>query len=49
MKVRIGYGLGTRSLTNDAGRFNAFVDALEGCVVRLALALRTHHRASAPT
>ena len=30
MKVRIGYGLGTRSLTNDAGRFNAFVDALEG-------------------
>ena len=31
MKVRIGYGLGTRSLTNDAGRFNAFVDALEGC------------------
>ena len=31
MKVRIGYGLGTRSLTNDAGRFGAFVDALEGC------------------
>ena len=31
MKIRIGYGLGTRSLTNDAGRFNAFVDALEGC------------------
>ncbi len=31
MKVRIGYGLGTRSLTNDAVRFNAFVDALEGC------------------
>ena len=31
MKVRIGYGLGTRSLTNDAGRFAAFVDALEGC------------------
>lgn len=31
MKVRIGYGLGTRSLTNDAGRFYAFVDALEGC------------------
>lgn len=31
MKVRIGYGLGTRSLTNDAGRFSAFVDALEGC------------------
>ena len=30
MKVRIGYGLGTRSLTNDASRFNAFVDALEG-------------------
>lgn len=30
MKVRIGYGLGTRSVTNDAGRFNAFVDALEG-------------------
>jgi probable F420-dependent oxidoreductase len=29
MKVRIGYGLGTRSLTNDAGRFAAFVDALE--------------------
>ncbi|HEV3226490.1 MAG TPA: LLM class flavin-dependent oxidoreductase [Acidimicrobiales bacterium] len=31
MKVRIGYGLGTRSLTNDASRFGAFVDALEGC------------------
>src|ERR1700704_2338257 len=30
MKVRIGYGLGTRSLTNDAERFTAFVDALEG-------------------
>ena len=29
MKVRIGYGLGTRSLTNDAERFTAFVDALE--------------------
>ena len=29
MKVRIGYGLGTRSLTNDAARFNAMVDALE--------------------
>jgi probable F420-dependent oxidoreductase len=31
MKVRVGYGLGTRSLTNDAGRFTAFVDGLEGC------------------
>jgi probable F420-dependent oxidoreductase len=30
MKVRIGYGLGTRSLTNDAERFTAFVDSLEG-------------------
>jgi probable F420-dependent oxidoreductase len=30
MKVRIGYGLGTRSLTNDAERFTGFVDALEG-------------------
>lgn len=30
MKVRIGYGLGTRSLTNDAGRFTSFVDGLEG-------------------
>ncbi len=30
MKVRIGYGLGTRSLTNDAERFTSFVDALEG-------------------
>ena len=29
MKIRIGYGLGTRSLTNDAARFNAMVDALE--------------------
>jgi probable F420-dependent oxidoreductase len=29
VKVRIGYGLGTRSLTNDAARFNAMVDALE--------------------
>jgi probable F420-dependent oxidoreductase len=30
MKVRIGYGLGVRSLTNDAERFASFVDALEG-------------------
>jgi len=30
MKIRIGYGLGTRSLTNDAERFTSFVDALEG-------------------
>jgi probable F420-dependent oxidoreductase len=30
MKIRIGYGLGTRSLTNDSERFTAFVDALEG-------------------
>ncbi|HEY2814783.1 MAG TPA: LLM class flavin-dependent oxidoreductase [Acidimicrobiales bacterium] len=30
MKVRIGYGLGTRSLTNDAERFTSFVDSLEG-------------------
>jgi probable F420-dependent oxidoreductase len=30
MKVRVGYGLGTRSLTNDASRFTSFVDALEG-------------------
>src|SRR4051794_36978448 len=29
MKVRIGYGLGVRSLTNDAERFTSFVDALE--------------------
>jgi probable F420-dependent oxidoreductase len=29
MKVRIGYGLGTRSLTNDAARFATLVDALE--------------------
>ena len=29
MKVRVGYGLGTRSSTNDAGRFGALVDALE--------------------
>jgi probable F420-dependent oxidoreductase len=30
VKVRIGYGLGVRSRTNDAARFRAFVDALEG-------------------
>ena len=30
MKVRIGYGLGVRSLTNDSERFGEFVDALEG-------------------
>jgi len=30
MKIRIGLGLGTRSVTNDAGRFAALVDALEG-------------------
>lgn len=29
MKVRIGYGLGTRSVTNDAARYGALVDALE--------------------
>ncbi len=30
MKIRVGYGLGTRSLTNDGARFGALVDALEG-------------------
>lgn len=29
MKVRVGYGLGTRTVTNDAERFAALVDALE--------------------
>jgi probable F420-dependent oxidoreductase len=29
VKVRVGYGLGVRSLTNDGERFGAFVDALE--------------------
>jgi probable F420-dependent oxidoreductase len=29
MKIRIGYGLGVNSLTNDADRFGAFVDELE--------------------
>ena len=29
MKVRVGYGLGTRTITNDAARFAALVDALE--------------------
>ena len=29
MKVRVGYGLGTRSVTNDAERFCSLVDALE--------------------
>lgn len=29
MKVRVGYGLGTRTVTNDAERFGALVDALE--------------------
>jgi probable F420-dependent oxidoreductase len=30
VKVRVGYGLGTRTVTNDAERFGALVDALEG-------------------
>ncbi|HEY1118154.1 MAG TPA: TIGR03619 family F420-dependent LLM class oxidoreductase [Acidimicrobiales bacterium] len=29
MKVRVGYGLGTRTVTNDAERFGALVDGLE--------------------
>lgn len=29
MKIRVGYGLGTRTVTNDAARFTALVDALE--------------------
>ncbi len=29
MKIRIGYGLGTRTTTNDQDRFGALVDALE--------------------
>jgi probable F420-dependent oxidoreductase len=29
MKIRIGYGLGTRTVTNDGERFGAFVDDLE--------------------
>ncbi len=29
VKIRIGYGLGTRTFTNDPSRFDPFVDALE--------------------
>ncbi len=29
MKIRVGYGLGTRSVTNDSARFAALVDSLE--------------------
>lgn len=29
MKIRVGYGLGTRSVTNDAERFSSLVDTLE--------------------
>ena len=29
MKIRIGYGLGTRNATNDQDRFAQLVDALE--------------------
>lgn len=29
MKVRVGYGLGTRSVTNDAARYSELVDTLE--------------------
>jgi hypothetical protein len=29
VKIRIGFGLGTRTLTNDASAFGPFVDALE--------------------
>lgn len=29
MKIRVGFGLGTRSVTNDAERYSALVDALE--------------------
>ena len=29
MKIRVGYGLGTRSVTNDAERFSLLVDTLE--------------------
>jgi probable F420-dependent oxidoreductase len=29
VKVRVGYGLGTRTITNDADRFGALVDGLE--------------------
>ncbi|MGK2929353.1 MAG: TIGR03619 family F420-dependent LLM class oxidoreductase [Acidimicrobiales bacterium] len=29
MKIRVGYGLGTRSVTNDAERFTSLVDTLE--------------------
>lgn len=30
MKIRIGFGLGTRTLTNDRATFDPFLDALEG-------------------
>jgi probable F420-dependent oxidoreductase len=30
VKVRIGFGLGTQTLTGDSGRFGPFVDTLEG-------------------
>ena len=29
MKIRVGFGLGTRSFTNDHSTFDPFVDALE--------------------
>jgi alkanesulfonate monooxygenase SsuD/methylene tetrahydromethanopterin reductase-like flavin-dependent oxidoreductase (luciferase family) len=29
MKIRVGYGLGVNSLTNDEARYGAFVDSLE--------------------
>ena len=29
MKIRVGYGLGTRSTTNDAARYSELVDTLE--------------------
>ena len=29
MKIRVGYGLGVNSLTNDQERYGPFVDALE--------------------
>ena len=47
VKVRIGFGLGTRTLTNEAATFGAFVDALERLRLRLAVAVRAAHRRGA--
>ena len=47
VKIRVGLGLGTRTLTNEQESFGSFVDDAGAPRFRLAVAVRAHHRRGA--